>query len=57
MRRLRPLVVVAALLAAAVFAATIASPAPAHRDPSHLEHVCPSDHHTYAWHGLWCSSY
>jgi hypothetical protein len=31
--------------------------ASAHRDPCHLHHTCPSDHHTYAWRGLLCTSY
>jgi hypothetical protein len=34
-----------------------AAGASAHRDPCHLVHACPSDHHTYPWHGLLCTSY
>ena len=34
-----------------------AAGASAHRDPCHLVHSCPSDHHTYPWHGLLCTSY
>jgi hypothetical protein len=34
-----------------------AAGASAHRDPCHLAHSCPSDHHTYPWHGLLCTSY
>jgi hypothetical protein len=34
-----------------------AAGASAHRDPCHLHHTCPSDHHTYAWRGLLCTSY
>jgi hypothetical protein len=29
----------------------------AHSDPCHLSHTCPSDHHSYPWQGLWCTSY
>lgn len=46
-----------AALAAALAAALVAASAGAHRDPCHLRHTCPSDHHTYAWQGLWCTSY
>jgi len=36
----------------------VAAPAtPAHRAPCHRAHACPSDHHTYPWRGLWCTSY
>jgi hypothetical protein len=34
-----------------------ASAGGAHRDPCHSAHTCPSDHHTYDWHGLSCTSY
>src|SRR5438876_11424157 len=45
-----PLVAAAALAGGAVSA-------PAHRDPCHLQHACPSDRHTYPWRGLLCTSY
>jgi hypothetical protein len=57
MRRLRPLLVLAVCVGAAAAVASVARSAPAHRDPCHLEHTCPSDHHTYPWRGLWCTSY
>jgi hypothetical protein len=44
-------------LAVAVLAAGVTTSADAHRDPCHLHHICPSDHHTYPWHGLYCTSY
>src|SRR5205814_1586550 len=28
-----------------------------HQNPCHSQHACPSDHHTYPWNGLWCTSY
>ena len=34
-----------------------AAAAPGHRHRCHLRHTCPSDHHTYAWRGLVCTSY
>ena len=51
LRRLSLALAVLALLAAA------AGTASAHRHPCHPQHGCPSDHHTYAWNGLWCTSY
>jgi hypothetical protein len=48
------------LPAAAALAALVLVLVPgagAHRDPCHLRHACPSDHHTYAWRGLECTSY
>jgi hypothetical protein len=46
------------LLAAAVFATlVVVTPASAHRSWCHSSHSCPSDHHTYAWNGLYCTSY
>ncbi len=56
----RPLRALTALLLAALLAASAASvsqPASAHRDPCHPSHSCPSDHHSYPWNGLWCTSY
>jgi hypothetical protein len=41
----------------ALVAAVAAVGASAHRDPCHLHHLCPSDHHTYPWRGLVCTSY
>jgi hypothetical protein len=48
-----PLLVVLAAAALLALAAT----ASAHRNPCHQAHTCPSDHHTYPWNGLWCTSY
>ena len=49
---------VAAALALAVLAtAGGARAGTAHRDPCHSNHTCPSDHHTYVWRGLVCTSY
>jgi Protein of unknown function (DUF1524) len=52
--RRRLLLVASALVA---LAATGAGGASAHRDPCHSRHSCPSDHHTYVWRGLSCTSY
>jgi hypothetical protein len=47
-----------AVLVSLIAAIAGGSPAAlAHRDPCHLSHACPSDHHTYAWNGLSCTSY
>lgn len=35
----------------------LAGAAAGHRDPCHAAHTCPSDHHTYVWQGLSCTSY
>lgn len=49
---------VATALALAVLAtAGSARAGTAHRDPCHGNHTCPSDHHTYVWRGLVCTSY
>ena len=49
---------VAAALALAVLAtAGSARAGTAHRNPCHSRHTCPSDHHTYVWNGLSCTSY
>ena len=49
---------VAAALALAVLAtAGSARAGTAHRDPCHSRHTCPSDHHTYVWRALVCTSY
>jgi hypothetical protein len=54
----RGLVVGAAMAAAlALAAAVVTRSADAHRDPCHTRHTCPSDHHTYPWRGLYCTSY
>ncbi len=45
------------MLALALAAALTAAGASAHRNPCHLHHACPSDHHTYPWRGLLCTSY
>ena len=54
---LRGLAVAVAALALMVAAGLGASTARAHSAPCHRAHTCPSDHHTYAWKGLWCTSY
>ena len=46
-----------ALLVSCALAVTTAESANAHRNPCHSAHTCPSDHHTYVWHGLSCTSY
>jgi hypothetical protein len=48
------------ILAIAALSITLAIGLPtasAHRNPCHTKHTCPSDHHTYRWHGSWCTSY
>lgn len=45
------------LLAACLGALLLVPGAGAHRDPCHSRHACPSDHHTYDWRGLSCTSY
>jgi hypothetical protein len=42
--------------AAAAMTAMTASTADAHRNLCHTYHTCPSDHHTYLWRGLSCTS-
>src|SRR4051794_1074914 len=54
---LRRLILALALLAALAAAAGSASAHRTHRAPCHGSHSCPSDHHTYPWNGLWCTSY
>jgi endonuclease YncB( thermonuclease family) len=44
-------------LCAAAASAVLAVTASAHSNPCHPNHTCPSDHHTYPWNGLWCTSY
>jgi hypothetical protein len=51
MKRLLLTVLVGALALGA------AGGAGAHRDPCHQAHSCPSDHHSYVWQGLSCTSY
>ena len=54
------LVLRVALLAAVAVIVVVAAhsnAALAHRDPCHPNHTCPSDHHTYPWNDLWCTSY
>jgi hypothetical protein len=46
-----------AALAAVLASGALAAGAGAHRSACHTHHTCPSDHHTYAWQGLWCTSY
>lgn len=47
----------ASLLAVLVAALAVPAAASAHRNACHAKHTCPSDHHTYAWNGLVCTSY
>ena len=51
--RLFILAIVAAI-AAGTGSATAGS---SHRSWCHANHTCPSDHHTYPWNGLYCTSY
>jgi hypothetical protein len=51
------LFVVSLLVAAVLAALVVAAPASAHRSWCHSSHSCPSDHHTYPWDGLYCTSY
>lgn len=44
------------LAAAAAGALLLVQGAAAHRDPCHSLRACPSDHHTYTWQGLSCTS-
>lgn len=53
----RLVLVLVRVAVAAVVAGVGVSGAAAHNDPCHRAHVCPSDHHTYLWHGLSCTSY
>ena len=46
----------ASLAVLAAVAATVPA-ALGHQNPCHSQHACPSDHHTYPWNGLWCTSY
>jgi hypothetical protein len=48
-----------AVVASAAVAASLAQGGASHRDPCHLRHECPSDHHTYPWgpQSLYCTSY
>lgn len=47
------------VVAVAACAASLAQGGASHRDPCHLRHECPSDHHTYPWgpQSLSCTSY
>jgi hypothetical protein len=53
----RKLVLVLVLGVALLASSLSAKSAPTHRDPCHPNYTCPSDHHTYPWNGLWCTSY
>lgn len=46
-----------AVLVVLVVALAVPAGASAHRNPCHAAKECPSDHHTYAWNGLVCTSY
>jgi hypothetical protein len=54
---MKRLLVVSLPVAAALAALFVAVPASAHENPCHSSHTCPSDHETYLWHGLYCTSY
>src|SRR5262249_18825456 len=59
-RRMKGLMFRFLVLSATVFTVVLAAgtgEASAHRSGCHRWHSCPSDHHTYPWHGLWCTSY
>src|SRR5262249_45903418 len=51
------LVMSLAALAATATTFVVAGPASAHRSWCHSSHSCPSDHHSYLWHGVYCTSY
>src|SRR5262249_53410509 len=53
---MRSLLLLAAL-AALVIGVESATAASLHRSWCHSSHSCPSDHHTYSWNGLYCTSY
>jgi hypothetical protein len=44
-------------IAAVLATLVVAGPASAHRSWCHSNYSCPSDHHSYAWKGLYCTSY
>jgi hypothetical protein len=52
---MKRMLVIAVSVTAVVVAVGVPGAA-AHRDPCHRAHTCPSDHHTYLWHGLSCTS-
>jgi hypothetical protein len=52
--RTRPLVMGMLLIGIGLLGPPTAS---GHRNPCHTKHTCPSDHHTYTYKGLWCTSY
>src|SRR5437667_183232 len=56
MRRGMKAVVGLGTAAALLLPLAVAAGASAHRSPCHARHTCPSDNHTYAWHGLICTS-
>ena len=45
------------LLAIAAAVLFVPAGASAHQNPCHTKHSCPSDHHTYRYKGLLCTSY
>ena len=53
----RAVAVVLGAGAAVLLPLSTAPGASAHRSPCHARHTCPSDNHTYAWHGLICTSH
>jgi hypothetical protein len=54
---MKRLLVVSLPVAAVLGWLVVAAPASAHRDPCHGSGACPSDHHSYPWNGLYCTSY
>jgi hypothetical protein len=54
---MKRLLAVSLPIAAVLATLVVVAPASAHRSWCHSSHSCPSDHHTYAWKGLYCTSY
>jgi hypothetical protein len=54
---MRAALIAAATLVAAAVGTGSAAAQPSHRDPCHSTRACPSDHHSYAWRGLTCTSF
>jgi hypothetical protein len=54
---MKRLLAVSLSVAAVLATLAVVAPASAHRSWCHSSHSCPSDHHTYPWNGLYCTSY
>jgi hypothetical protein len=54
---MKRLLVMSLPVAAVLAVLVVAAAASAHRDPCHRSGACPSDHHSYLWNGLYCTSY